>query len=165
MMVQVYFSLGSNLGDRRSNILQAIRMMEEEFTILDGSPRPPVAVSKLIETEPWGFRAEQTFINCAVRFDLEASCRAILECCQCIEKRLGRPEHEIHLDSEGSRIYESRLIDIDIILYGTHTISEPGLTVPHPLFRQRPFVLDPLREIISPEMSFLVNFEITLPKK
>lgn len=153
MMEQVYFSLGSNLGDRRSNILQAIRMMEEEFTILDGSPRPPVAVSKLIETEPWGFLAEQTFINCAVRFDLDAPCRDILECCQRIEKRLGRPEHEIRLDSRGSRIYESRLIDIDIILYGTHTISEPGLTVPHPLFRQRPFVLDPLREIISPEMN------------
>ena len=152
MMEQVYFSLGSNLGDRRSNILQAIRMMEKEFSILDGSPRPPIAVSKLIETEPWGFRAEQTFINCAVRFDLDAPCSDILECCQRIEKRLGRPEHEIRLDSRGSRIYESRLIDIDIILYGTHTISEPGLTVPHPLFRQRPFVLDPLREIISPEM-------------
>ena len=165
MMVEVYFSLGSNLGDRRSNILQAIRIMEEEFTILDSSPRPPVSVSEFIETEPWGFQAEQTFINCAVRFDLEASCRAILECCQSIEHRLGRPEHEIHLDSEGSRIYESRLIDIDIILYGTHTISEPGLTVPHPLFRQRPFVLDPLREIISPEMSFLVNFEIPPQKK
>lgn len=153
MMVQVYFSLGSNLGDRRRNVLRAIRMMEDEFSLLDGVHRPPVAISKLIETEPWGFRAEQSFINCAVRFDLDTPCRDILECCQRIEKQLGRPEHEINLDSQGSRIYESRIIDIDIILYGNNTISEPGLMVPHPLFRQRPFVLDPLREIISPEIS------------
>ncbi|MGN0191822.1 MAG: 2-amino-4-hydroxy-6-hydroxymethyldihydropteridine diphosphokinase [Candidatus Cryptobacteroides sp.] len=152
-MVQVYFSLGSNLGNRRENVLRAIGMMEEQFSILDGVPRPPAAVSKLIETEPWGFSAEQNFINCAVRFDLEASCRDILRCCQNIEQRLGRPEHGIRTGSDGLRIYESRLIDIDIILYGSETISEPGLTVPHPLFRQRPFVLEPLREIISPEIS------------
>ena len=104
MMVQVYFSLGSNLGDTRSNSLQAIRMMEDEFSILDGQPRTPVAISKLIETEPWGFRAEQSFINCAVRFDLDAPCRDILECCHRIEKQLVRSDHEINLDSQGSRI-------------------------------------------------------------
>lgn len=149
-MTQVYFSLGSNAGDRRATLQRAIALMQEEFTSLDGSPRHPVAVSSFIETPPWGFDADTSFINCAVRFDLDASCRDILASCQKIERQLGRPAHDPLFDPAGNRIYTSRSIDIDIIFYGVESISEPGLIVPHPLWRQRPFVIEPLSEIISP---------------
>ena len=72
-MNRVYFSLGSNLGDRRKNILEAVRLMGERFSEMEGTDCRPVALSSLIETEPWGFESEDKFLNRAVRFDLNSS--------------------------------------------------------------------------------------------
>ena len=115
---------------------------------------PYKAVSSLIETEPWGFDADEKFLNAAVLYELnlrkgynpEAEGLMILETCKDIERRLGRigqPQY----DENGERIYTSRPIDIDILLFGDHKIDCEELTVPHKLMYERDFVMIPLHEI------------------
>ena len=147
-MNRVYFSLGSNLGDRRKNILEAVRLMGERFSEMEGADCRPVALSSLIETEPWGFESEDKFLNCAVRFDLNSSPHDILKTVKSIERRLGRETSPPQYDTEGRRIYSSRPIDIDILLYGNETLNTPDLIIPHPRIQERDFVLMPLREIM-----------------
>lgn len=147
-VVPVYFSLGSNMGDRRASILEAVRLMGESFSAAEGVLREPVAMSSLVETEPWGFESENLFLNCAVRFDLSLSPHDILAAVKGVERRLGRDVVPPRYDNEGRRIYMSRPIDIDILLYGSLEIDTPELTVPHPRMYERDFVLIPLREIL-----------------
>ena len=146
--VELYLSLGSNQGNRAENIEKALSLLNVELKT------PFKAVSSLIETEPWGFESEERFLNAAVLYELifpkgynpEAEGLMILEICKDIEKRLGRigePEY----DMEGRRIYRSRPIDIDILLFGDNRIDCPELTVPHKLMYERDFVMIPLREI------------------
>ena len=146
--VDLYLSLGSNQGDRRQNIENALSLLNIE---LKTSYR---AVSSIIETEPWGFDSQDRFLNAAVHYELflpkgynpEAEGLMILEICKDIERRLGRmgePEY----DEEGNRIYSSRPIDIDILLFGDNKIDCPELTVPHKLMYERDFVMIPLKEI------------------
>ena len=147
-MVELYLSLGSNQGDRRLNIEHAVSMLNIELK------KPYKAISSLLETEPWGFDSEDKFLNAAVCYELElpkgynpeAEALMILEICKDIERRLGRtgsPQYDEH----GARIYASRPIDIDILLFGDNKIDCPELTVPHKLMYERDFVMIPLREI------------------
>ena len=147
-VVPVYFSLGSNMGDRRASILEAVRLMGETFSAAEGVLREPVAMSSLIETEPWGFESEDKFLNCAVRFDLGLAPHDVLRAVKGVERRLGRDSLPPRYDNEGRRIYMSRPIDIDILLYGSLEIDTPELTVPHSRMYERDFVLIPLREIL-----------------
>lgn len=146
--VKLYLSLGSNQGNRAENIEKALSLLNVELKT------PYKALSSLIETEPWGFESEDKFLNAVVLYELilpteynpEAEGLMILEICKDIEKRLGRvgePEY----DAEGKRIYKSRPIDIDILLFGDSRIDCPELTVPHKLMYERDFVMVPLREI------------------
>ena len=146
--VRVYFSLGSNLGDRRSNILEAIRMMGESFSVLEGHECRPLSMSSIIETEPWGFESENRFLNCAVCFILSIPPLDILHAVKDIEAALGRENREPVYDRDGHRIYSSRLIDIDILLCGDLKLDTPELKIPHPRMWERDFVLIPLREIL-----------------
>ena len=113
-------------------------------------------VSSFIETEPWGFESDDKFINAAVRYELnlpeeynpEAEALMILAKCKKIEAMLGRnitPEYDV----QGERIYRSRPIDIDILLFGDNKIDCPELTVPHKLMYERDFVMVPLNEIMN----------------
>ncbi len=145
---EVYFSLGSNLGDREAALRRALSLMEERFSALEGDERKIVKLSSFLETEPWGFEAPTSFLNCAVRFDLASPAEEILRVCKEIERQMGRNTAEPSYDSEGKRIYESRPIDIDILLCGNERIQTPSLTVPHPLMTERDFVMTPLREIL-----------------
>ena len=150
VMVDVYLSLGSNMGDRAANIENAISLLNIELKT------PYNAVSSLLETEPWGFESEQKFLNAAVHYQLqfkegynpEAEALMILEICKDIERRLGRTTG-VEYDSAGERIYHNRPIDIDILLFGEHKIDCPELTVPHKLMYERDFVMIPLKEIFS----------------
>lgn len=111
-------------------------------------------VSSLLETEPWGFESDEKFINAAAMYELrlrkgynpEAEGLMILEICKDIESRLGRTGQPQY-DENCSRIYTSRPIDIDILLFGDHRIDCPELTVPHKLMYERDFVIIPLNEI------------------
>lgn len=147
--VKLYLSLGSNQGDRRMNIENALSLLNIELGV------PFQAVSSFIETEPWGFDSEDKFINAAVLYELsfkegynpEAEALMILDICKDIEKRLGRTEPPSY-DERGKRIYTSRPIDIDILLFGDNKIDCPELTVPHKLMYERDFVMKPLKEIL-----------------
>ena len=108
-----------------------------------------------METEPWGFESDEKFINAAVMYELqlkkgynaEAEGLMILEICKDIEAKLGRTGKPQY-DAEGNRIYTSRPIDIDILLFGNNKIDCQELTVPHKLMEERDFVMIPLKEIL-----------------
>ena len=128
--------MGTNLGDKRKNIAEAINNIGE----LVGDV---VRQSALYETEPWGFRSDNRFVNAAVCVDTQLSPRRLLEVTQRIEREMGRT-----LKSDGGE-YHDRIIDIDILLYGDLHIDEPDLKIPHPLMNERDFVMTPLNEIME----------------
>ena len=146
--VELYLSLGSNQGDREHNIETALSLLNIEFKT------PYKAVSRFLETEPWGFECPDKFLNAAVLYELylpkgynaEAEGLIILEKCKDIERRLGRTGKPQY-DEKGGRIYTSRPIDIDILLFGDNNIDCEELTVPHKLMWERDFVMIPLNEI------------------
>ena len=133
-MHQVYLGLGSNIGDRRQCIADAIRLISERV----GAVLRP---STLIETEPWGFQSKHKFLNGVILCETDRSPREVLALTQQIERDLGRKKK-----SHSSR-YHDRPIDIDILLYDDLTIDEPDLKIPHPLMHERDFVMIPLNEI------------------
>ena len=116
--------------------------------------KPYKAISSILETEPWGFESENKFLNAVVLYELdlpegynaEAEGLMVLEICKDIERKLGRTG-EPQYDEKGERIYTSRPIDIDILLFGDDRIECPELTVPHKLMYERDFVMIPLKEI------------------
>ena len=148
--VELYLSLGSNMGDRRRNIEDAISLLNIELK------KPYKAVSSFYETDPWGFESDEKFINAAIMYELElpkgynpeAEGLMILEICKDIERKLGR-KGQPQYDEAGERIYTSRPIDIDILLIGDDRIDCPELTVPHRLMYERDFVMVPLKEIVT----------------
>lgn len=135
-MHTVYLGLGTNLGDRRRNIAEAVRLIGERI----GTVR---RLSSLIETEPWGFTSSNMFVNAAACVDTPLSPRGVLEATQAIERELGRIQK-----STGGQ-YHDRLIDIDILMYDDLHIDEPDLKIPHPLMHERDFVMRPLGEILG----------------
>ena len=134
----VYLGLGSNLGDKPSNIWLALEKIKE----LVGDV---VRQSTLYVTQPWGFESENSFVNAVVCCHTSLSPRKLLTATQKIERDLGRTEK-----SENG-VYHDRVIDIDILLYDHRRITYPDLTIPHPLMWERDFVMTPLREIMPPE--------------
>ena len=133
-MATVYLGLGTNIGNRKENLTRAI----EALSLALGHY---TALSSFIETAPWGFDSDNAFLNCAVAFDTELSPFQLLDTTENIERELGRTTK-----SNGG-IYHDRIIDIDILLYGSETVSTERLTIPHPLMHMRDFVLEPLAQI------------------
>lgn len=149
--VNIYFSLGSNLGDRKKNISEALAKMDEALGVHFS------ALSKLIETKPMGFSGGK-FLNAAVLYripvpvgEAEPPALTILHKVKAIEREMGRTDAPEY-DSEGKRIYHSRVIDIDILFYGSERIDTPTLTIPHKGIIERPFVMVPLMEIAKPSL-------------
>ena len=130
----IYLGLGTNQGNKEENIRGAI----EELSHLLGAP---TAVATIIETEPWGFQSDNSFLNTVVAFKSTLAPEEILKATQEIERRLGRTKKSI----DGH--YSDRPIDIDILLYGSRVIDSEQLTIPHPLLHRRLFVLQPLAQI------------------
>ena len=139
--VPVYFSLGTNQGDRRANIEEALRRLDKAVG------RPYEALSSIIESKAWGFEGAD-FLNCAVRYRTARRPETLLRICKRIERAMGRRE-TLEYDAEGRRIYRDRPIDIDILLYGDERVDTPDLQIPHPLMRQRDFIMRPLNEIFA----------------
>lgn len=132
----VYLGLGSNLGDRRATLSRAVQMIDK----LVGAV---VRRSAFYETEPWGFDSSHAFVNAAVCCRTALTPRGVLLETQAIERALGRTHK-----SEGGH-YADRTVDIDILLYDDISVDEPDLKIPHPLMRQRDFVMVPLGEIMG----------------
>ena len=99
--------------------------------------------SALYETEPWGFESPNLFINMCVCVETPLAPRQLLEAMQEIEKRMGRVGKSVNHE------YQDRIIDIDILLYDDMTVDEPDLKIPHPLMKEREFVMTPLNEILK----------------
>ena len=133
-MVKVAIALGSNLSDRRAHLDRAIGRLDD---LLQGA-----VVSPVIETDPIGVGPQPRFLNAAVVGATRLSSGALLEALQAIEQACGRTRPH-----PGA----PRTLDLDLILYGDDRIDAPGLLVPHPRFRERRFVLEPLASI-APEM-------------
>jgi 2-amino-4-hydroxy-6-hydroxymethyldihydropteridine diphosphokinase len=126
----VYLSLGSNLGDRAANLQTAVDRLASLGEV--------IAVSSFYETEPVELTAQPWFLNCAVKLDTEKMPRQLIAGILAIEQGMGRQRKQ----TKGPRI-----IDIDILLFGSSIIEIPSLTVPHPSMHERRFVLEPLAEI------------------
>ncbi len=129
-----YVALGSNLGDRESNLVRAF----DALSALPGTAL--IARSRVIETPPVGPPGQGPYLNAAAALRTSLSARALLEGLQAIEERAGRKR------SRETR-WGPREIDLDLLLMGDQIIAESGLIVPHPRMHERRFVLAPLAEI------------------
>ena len=111
----------------------------------------PYGYSSVYETEPWGFESRNKFLNMAMMLYTEMDPLRVLGICKDIEQELGRERHGAERDGDGRRIYSSRTIDIDILLF--YKDGEPvvmdneELTIPHPRMAERLFAIEPLSEI------------------
>lgn len=134
--MEVYLGLGSNLGDKCLHLRTAINEIEKRIGHVE-------CQSAFVETEPWGFESDNTFVNAVVRVDTALSPLDLLKETQTIERVMGRT----HKTVDGK--YSDRIIDIDILLYGDAEINLPELVVPHPRMYERDFVMKPLEEVRS----------------
>lgn len=127
----VYLSLGSNVGDRETNLHAAIAALTPAGVCVD-------RVSSIYETEPVDYQDQPWFLNCVVEAETDMEPRALLQALRAIESQMG---------SKKEFAKGPRKIDLDILLYGSETIDAPELQVPHPRLHLRRFVLTPLAEI------------------
>jgi 2-amino-4-hydroxy-6-hydroxymethyldihydropteridine diphosphokinase len=126
-----YLGLGSNLGDRVDHLEGARRRLGEHGVKVLRS-------SAIIESEPYGVTAQPPFLNQVLEVEWAGSARELLTAAKAVERDEGRTE---------TYRWGPREIDVDILLFGEERVSEPGLVIPHPRLRERPFVAGPLREL------------------
>lgn len=129
---QVVLSIGSNQGNRLENIESCINLIHQEVGTV-------IQVSKLYETPAWGFESD-AFYNCALLLHSNLSAQKILSQVLKVEKKLGR----IRSDQQG---YQSRIIDIDLIVFDDEIIDSEKLQIPHQLMQNRKFVLLPMQDL------------------
>ena len=135
-MVTAYIGLGSNLGDRATNLQTALSELGNLPTI------SMARVSSLYETEPVGVTDQPEFLNAVAQIETSLSAMALLDVLLNLENKIGRVR---------TFRWGPRVIDLDLLLYGNQQIRLPTLTVPHPRLFERAFVLVPLAEI-APEL-------------
>ena len=135
--MRAYVGLGANLGDREGMLRLALERLAAEPSI------ELVAFSTLRETEPEDFLDQPRFLNGAAALETDLSPRQLLARLQLIECELGRRR-------AGPR-FGPRVIDLDLLLYGSVIMSEPELELPHPRLHLRRFALEPLAEL-DPEL-------------
>jgi len=149
-VTRVFLLLGTNLGNREVNLRTAISLLVTEFAPYLFSE---VTESSVLESEPVGFVSEDRFLNQAVAFDTSLSPEDVLKVCKYVEQKMGRFSSEPVFDEEGKRVYKSRVIDIDILLYGTEEVNLPNLKIPHPELKHRDFAMIPLKEVLTGEFA------------
>jgi len=130
----VHLSLGANIGDRHNNVAKAIELIESRVGNV-------IEKSSTYETEPMGFVSSDNFLNLCISIQTPLYPSTLLNELIKIEQEIGRTKKS----SNGT--YESRVIDIDIILFGEVIVNESALIIPHPRYHERLFVLEPLNEI------------------
>jgi 2-amino-4-hydroxy-6-hydroxymethyldihydropteridine diphosphokinase len=139
-MHQTYLLLGSNLGDCRENLGDALTRLEPHGTIHRRS--------NLYRSAAWGNVAQPDFLNVVVEFRTDLSPGQLLTTILGIEEAMGR---------ERSEKWGPRLIDIDILFYDDLVMSAPDLVIPHPEIQNRRFTLVPLNEIASAMVHPVLN--------
>ncbi|PKB68812.1 MAG: 2-amino-4-hydroxy-6-hydroxymethyldihydropteridine diphosphokinase [SAR202 cluster bacterium Io17-Chloro-G4] len=146
--VTAYLGLGSNLGRREENLKAAMDLLAEVSAKPDGhspgaSSQKAHAIkilrsSSLYESAPWGLKDQPDFLNCVLEVDTQMPPAGLLECAKAVEEILGR--------QPGLR-FGPRLIDVDILLYGSAVVELPKLQIPHPRMHLRAFAVIPLAEL------------------
>ena len=135
-MYKVYLSLGTNLGNRKRNIREAIDKIGEQIGVVERQ-------SALYETKTWGYSSPNDFINSCEMLLTAMAPRQVLEATQRIEQEMGRTLKSVNGE------YHDRIIDIDILMIDDLVIDEPDFKIPHPLMEERDFVMTPLKEILE----------------
>jgi 2-amino-4-hydroxy-6-hydroxymethyldihydropteridine diphosphokinase len=131
-MIEVAISLGSNLGNGKQNILKAMNLLE-----MWGIEK--VLISSFYETEPEGFESANKFTNAAAIIKTSLSAEDLIKVFLRVESELGR--------TRSVGLYEDRIVDLDLLLYGSDVLETELAIVPHPRMHLRRFVLEPLFEI------------------
>lgn len=130
-----YLALGSNLGDREANLARARELLETAEVRI-------TRASSIYETEPRDVVDQPWFLNQVMEVETSLLPRQLLKRVQKIEREMGRKR----MVDKGPRV-----IDLDILLYGTAVVRTPGLEIPHPRMAERRFVLEPMAEL-APEL-------------
>jgi 2-amino-4-hydroxy-6-hydroxymethyldihydropteridine diphosphokinase len=130
-MVSIFLLLGSNLGDRAFYLKEAIKFVEKYIARVK-------AVSSVYETQSWGKTNLPDYLNQVLQLESDLDAHLVLTLILDIERKMGRRRDEK---------WGSRIIDIDLLLYGDQIINTPDLVVPHPELHRRRFTLEPLAEI------------------
>lgn len=134
---RVFIGLGTNLGE---DLDRNLRTALEALGALPGTQ--VVRVSSFLSTEPWGATSQPRYLNAVAEIRTQLEPLPLLHALKELENQLGRvPTYR----------WGPRAIDFDIILYGDRVADLPGLRIPHPHYREREFVMAPLREI-APEI-------------
>ena len=136
-MKTVYIGIGSNLGDPYENCIKAVEAIKEDpFCRMK-------AISPFYRTEPVGVEGQNWFINAVLSINTSLAPAELIEALLGIEKKMGRTRSEIK--------WESRIIDLDILLFGNEIINDKNLIIPHPRMHTRRFVMAPMADI-APEL-------------
>ena len=136
-MEKCYVLFGSNMGEKNAVFAQACLLINNRCGRV-------VRISAAYESEPWGFEADEWFLNRVIVLETELEPEELLRRLLDIEAELGRVRHP---EIQG---YTSRTADLDILYYGNQVIQTERLTVPHPRLHQRRFALLPMCEV-APE--------------
>lgn len=133
--MRYYIGLGTNLGDKESNILHALERMSEIGSV--------VLCSRNFYSEPWEFSSPNSFLNIVFAFETDKDPFELLAYTQQVEKDMGRQA------KSNNGVYSDRIIDIDLLMYDGEDIHTDTLQIPHPLISQRDFVKIPLQEVLD----------------
>jgi len=132
-LATAYLCLGSNLGERQKNLIQALSLLSQQIKLK--------RVSDIYETEPVGYKEQPLFLNLVCQITTDLNSRELLHLAKAIENKMGR--------RPSGQKNSPRLIDIDILFFNNKIMKTQDLTIPHPRLVQRAFVLIPLAEIAS----------------
>ena len=127
-----YIGLGSNLGDKKKNLERALELMAAAGIKV-------AAVSKFMESEPYGVLDQPKFLNAVARIETDLEPQALLDTLLGIEDKMGRVRR---------RHWGERNIDLDLLLYSGIILKTEKLTLPHPDMQNRDFVMLPLKEVL-----------------
>ena len=136
-----YLALGSNLGDRERNLVEAVRLLTGEGNV------EIVRRSSIYETAPVSYENQPRFLNQVIEVKTALFPRQLLHATQAIERELGRKR---------TMVNGPRTIDIDSLLFGRTVMVSDELTIPHPRMMERRFVLEPLAEL-APQLRHPVS--------
>ena len=132
-MHKVYLGLGTNLGEKEQNMYDALAAIAEQVGVVQ-------KFSSFFRSQPEGFDSDNEFLNAVALVETDLTPHQLLHVTQSIEKQLGRT-------AKSTQGYADRVFDIDILLYDDVEVDTPDLKIPHPLMKQRQFVMVPFLEI------------------
>ena len=148
MINTVYILLGSNLGNKEQNLINAKNLLNKYVGDV-------ISSSTFFYSEPWGFESKHNFVNQAIKITTKLQPINLLKQTQFIEKKIGRKNKTNNAD------YSDRVIDIDILFYNDLIYDAHNLKIPHPLLHKRLFTLKPLNEIASEFVHPVLNLKIS----